>query len=99
LTKEYEVNITQNAQEDLEKIFYYIAADSIDNASRFIIELEKKVYSLEHLPKRNPLIFENEYFGTDYRHLIHKKYRIIYRVLENSVFILRIIHGAKLLDL
>lgn len=50
---------------------------------------KKKVYSLEHLPKRNPLISENEYFGTDYRHLIHKKYRIIYRVLENSVFILR----------
>ena len=45
------------------------------------------------------LISENEYFGTDYRHLIHKKYRIIYRLLENSVFILRIVHGAKLLEL
>lgn len=99
LTKKYEVNLTQYAQEDLEHIFYYIAADSISNASNFIIELEKKVYSLEHLPNRNPLIPENEYFGTDYRHLIYKKYRIIYRVLENSVFILRIIHGAKLLDL
>jgi len=99
LKKKYEVNLTRHAQEDLEHIFDYIAADSINNASNFIVELEKSVYSLEHLPNRNPLIPENEYFGTDYRHLIYKKYRIIYRVLENSVFILRIIHGAKLLEI
>ena len=98
MTKKYEVNITKHAQEDLEQIFYYIAADSVENASKFIVELEEKVYSLEHLPKRNPLITENIFFGTDYRHLIHKKYRIIYRILKNSVFILRIIHGAKLLE-
>lgn len=99
MTKKYKVNLTQHAQEDLEHIFYYIAADSISNASSFIIELEKKVYSLEHLPYRNPFIPENEYFGTEYRHLIFKKYRIIYRVSEDTVFILRIIHGAKLLEL
>jgi len=99
LTKTYKVNLTQHAQEDLEHIFYYIAADSISNASNFVLELEKKVYSLEILPNRNPIIAENEYFGTDYRHLTYKKYRIIYRVVEDSVFILRIIHGKKLLEL
>jgi toxin ParE1/3/4 len=93
------VNLTQHAQEDLEHIFYYVAADSEDNAADFILELEEKVYSLEHLPNRNPLIPENEYFKTDYRHLIFKKYRIIYRILENSVFVLRILHGTKLLEL
>jgi addiction module RelE/StbE family toxin len=98
VTGKYEVNITQHAQDDLEHIFYYIASDSVNNASKFILELEKKVYSLEAFPERNPFIPENEYFGTDYRHLIHKKYRIIYRVLENTVFILRIIQGAKLLS-
>ncbi|MBN2001399.1 type II toxin-antitoxin system RelE/ParE family toxin [candidate division KSB1 bacterium] len=99
MTKKYKVKLTQHAQEDLEHIFYYIAADSISNASNFVIELEEKVYSLEQFPNRNPLIPENEYFETDYRHLIFKKYRIIYRVSENSVFILRIIRGDKLLDL
>ncbi|MCD4791130.1 MAG: type II toxin-antitoxin system RelE/ParE family toxin [Bacteroidales bacterium] len=29
--------------------------------------------------------------------LVYKKYRIIYRVIEDSVFILRIIHGARML--
>lgn len=93
------MNLTKHAQKDLERIFYYIAADSAENASAFILEIEEKVYSLEHLPNRNPLIPENEYFGTDYRHLIYKEYRIIYRVLENSVFVLRILQGAKLLEL
>ena len=99
MIKKYDVYLTQHAQEDLEHIFYYIAADSIGNASNFIMEPEKRVFSLEHLPNRNPLIPENVYFGTDYRHLLYNDYRIIYRIWENSVFILRIIHGAKLLEL
>ena len=99
MTRKYRVNLTQHAQGDLEHIYYYIASDSVNKASNFIIQLEKRVYSLENFPNRNPLISENEYFGTDYRHIIFKKYRIIYRIVENSVFILRIIHGTKLLEL
>ena len=99
MTRKYRVNLTEHAQDDLEHIYYYIASDSVNNASDFIIQLEKRVYSLENFPKRNPLISENEYFGTDYRHLIFKKYRIIYRIVEDLVFILRIIHGTKLLEL
>ncbi len=99
MAKKYQVNLTQQAQNDLEQIFYYIEDDSINNAANFILQLEKKVYSLEDFPDRNPLISENEFFGTDYRHLIYKKYRILYRIAEKSVFILRIFHGAKLLNL
>ncbi|MFC1859470.1 type II toxin-antitoxin system RelE/ParE family toxin [Thermodesulfobacteriota bacterium] len=99
MTKKYKVNLTQHAQNDLEHIFYYIANDSINNAANFILELEKKVYSLENFPGRHPLIPENEFFGTDYRHLIYNKYRIVYRITENSVFVLRILHGAKLLKI
>ena len=73
MTKKYKVNLTQHAQEDLEHIFYYIADDSINNAANFVLELERKVYSLNTFPERQPLIPENEFFGTDYRHLIYKK--------------------------
>jgi plasmid stabilization system protein ParE len=69
-----------------------------DPAANFIHKLEEKVDSLDTFPERHPLIPENEYFGTDYRHLIYKKYRIIYRIIEHSVIILRIIHGGKLLE-
>ena len=46
MTKRYKVNLTQLAQKDLEQIYYYIAADSIKNATNFVLELEKKIYSL-----------------------------------------------------
>ena len=95
----YKIHLTKHAQEDLEHIFDYIANDSPQNASQFILEIEKRVYSLENPPNRNPLIPENEYFGTAYRHLIYHKYRIIYRITEDNVFILRVIHGAKLLEI
>ncbi len=99
MKKQYQVNLSQQAQNDLERIFYYIADDSINDAANFILQLEKKVYTLELFPDRHPLIPENEFFDTDYRHLIFKKYRIVYRITESSVFILRIFHGAKLLNL
>ena len=99
MKKRFRVNLSQQAQNDLEQIFYYIADDNINNATNFILQLEKKIYSLENFPERHPLIPENEFFGTNYRHLIFKKYRVVYRIAEKSVFILRIFHGAKLLDL
>ncbi|MBI4792778.1 MAG: type II toxin-antitoxin system RelE/ParE family toxin [Deltaproteobacteria bacterium] len=98
MAKKYKVNISQNAQNDLEHIFFYIAGDSINNAKKFIVELEKKIYSLDSLPERFAYIPENIYFGTSYRHIIHKKYRVIYRISGDSVYILRVIHGSKLLD-
>ena len=99
MKKRFRVNLSQQAQNDLEQIFYYIADDNINNATNFILQLEKKIYSLENFPQRHPLIPENEFFDTNYRHLIFKKYRVVYRIAEKSVFILRIFHGAKLLDL
>jgi toxin ParE1/3/4 len=97
--KKYQVKLTQQAQDDLEQIYYYSLNDSVKNATNFLLQLEEKIYSLEAFPHRNPFIPENEFFGTDYRHLIYKKYRIVYRMTEKSVYILRIFHGAKLLNL
>jgi len=99
VAKKYRVNISQNAQNDLEHIFSYIAADSINNAKKFILELEEKIYRLNTFPEGFAYIPENIFFGTNYRHIIHKKYRVIYKIDNNSVYILRVIQGSRLLDL
>jgi len=96
--KKYKVNISRNAQNDLEHIFFFIAEDSINNAKKFVLELEKKIYSLDTFPERFALIPENIFFGTNYRHIIHKKYRVIYKIDNDLIYILRMIHGARLLD-
>ena len=99
MAKKYKVNISFNAQKDLEHIFFYIAADSINNANNFILELEEKIYSLDTMPERFALIPENIFFDTNYRQITRKKYRVIYKISGNSVFIMRVVHGAKILDL
>ncbi len=98
MPKKYKVNISRNAQNDFEHIFFYIAEDSVNRAKKFVLELEKKIYSLDTFPERFALVPENIFFGTSYRHITHKKYRVIYKIAGDSVYILRVIHGAKLLD-
>lgn len=70
------------------------------NAIAFIPEIEEKLNGSNIFPDRNPVIPEGQILQTrEYRHLIYKNYRIIYRFNQEIVFILRIFHGSKLLDI
>ena len=95
----YKVLLALHAENDLAEIYDYIAADNPANAIAFILTLEEKIYSLSTMPKRAPLIPENSLLGTRYRHLIHGKYRIIFKVQTPKVTVLRVIHGSRLLEL
>ena len=92
------VKITRTAEADTEEIWSFIAQDSPDAADRFLRELDTQVITLERFPERCPLIAENELMGTRYRHLIYGEYRTIFRVSGRTVVVLRIVHGARLLD-
>ena len=92
------VKITATAQADIEEIWSYIAHDDQEAADRFLDELDRQLSSLERFPERCPLIPENRLMGTAYRHLVHGEYRTIFRSFRRTVLILRIIHGARLLD-
>ncbi len=94
--KKYNVVITATAQADFRKLWEYIAADSPAHAASFLSEIEARALSLEFFPERHQFIGENELLNTDYRHLVYKDYRILYRIDGNDVFIVRIVHGAML---
>ena len=94
----YSVEITPIAESDVEDIWTYIANDSPANATAFILRLEEQIATLEQSPERCPLIPENEQMGTSYRHLLNGAYRTIFRIGGETVFILRIIHGSRLLE-
>jgi toxin ParE1/3/4 len=100
VTKKYKVKITRTAELDVNYIWDYISQENPENAVTFIKEIEDKVTGLHILPDRNPVIPEGIILQTkEYRHLIYKHYRIIYRITEDTVYILRIFHGSKLLDI
>lgn len=94
----YRVEITSTAQRDTEEIWTYIAHDSPVKASSFILEFVKQISTLEQFPLRCPLIPENEVLGTSCRHLLYGDYRTLFEVVDKTVFILRIVHGSRLLD-
>jgi plasmid stabilization system protein ParE len=95
----YRVKITPAAERDIEDIWFYIAEDSPEKATAFILALEEQTKTLESLPERCPLIPENEYLNRGYRHLLHSSYRTIFRVDGRIVYVLRVIHGARLLEI
>ncbi|MDW7711654.1 MAG: type II toxin-antitoxin system RelE/ParE family toxin [Deferrisomatales bacterium] len=94
----FEVHITPTAEADIAEIWDYIAQDSPEQATAFVLALEEQIASLERHPERCPRIPENEVLGTPYRHLTHGSYRTVFRVAGPKVVILRVVHGARLLD-
>jgi plasmid stabilization system protein ParE len=94
----YQVKITRTAEGDLKEIWDYIAKDSPREAERFIARIEHQVTTLELYPERCPSVPENEVLGTGYRHILYGDYRTIFRIFQKTVYILRIIHGSRLLD-
>lgn len=95
----FRVEITPTAESDIGDIGSFIAEESPENATSFILALEQQVLTLESLPERCPLIPENEVLNTRCRHLIYGNYRTIFRIAGKTVYVLRVIHGARLLEL
>ena len=95
----YRVEITRHAEADLETIYAYIAQDNPTAALGFVEAIEHQVASLEQFPLRAAVIPEAGDLGVSYRHMIHGPYRTIFRIEGKRVYILRVIHGSRLLDL
>lgn len=98
MPKKYRVDITATAEADTAAIWDYIAQDNPDAATAFIQRLEEQIGTLERYPERCPLVSENDLLGTVYRHLLFGNYRTIFKIIGARMIILRIIHGARLLD-
>ena len=90
------VNISwsQLALDDLKNIHAYIALDSQYYATNFIDKLVKKIKLLERYPSSGRIVPEFE--NAEIRELIEGKYRIVYKLGESEVTILRIQNFAKL---
>ena len=97
--QKYRVEITKVAESDIRDIFRYIASDNESAAKRLITEIEEQIESLEQFPLRCPVIPESKELGREYRHIVYGNYRTIFRIEGYRVIIMRVFHGARLLDL
>lgn len=97
--QKYPVKITRIAERDIYSIFQYIARDNPSAAIKWVSEIEHQINSLEIFPNRCSVISEAKELGKEYRHIIYGNYRTIFRIQGSEVIIMRVIHGARLLDL
>lgn len=85
----YTVLVENEANKDLQSIFKYISKnDSSVKAKKFILELSKKIESLNSIPYR----CRGSYYSddTNTRDLIYKGYTIVFKIINKNVHILTI---------
>lgn len=87
------VHLTEEAEEDLERIADYIALDNPARAISFLQELRGKCLALADMPERFPLVPRYEASGV--RRRGHGNYLIFYRVEPEKVVIVHVLHGAQ----
>jgi len=91
----YLVEPTDKALTDAGETYFWINEQSEQAALRWYEGLMKAFRSLEKNPLRCPLAPENAFFEEEVRQLIYGKYRILFTIEGEKVFVLRVRHGAR----
>ena len=86
------VALSTGAASDLERIADYIAKDDPRRALSLVQELRGKCENLVDVPLGFPLVPRYERHGV--RRRVHGNYLIFYRVDEEDIVIIHILHGA-----
>ena len=82
-----------SALEDVNSIAEYIARDSADRAALFIVRLFEATDRLQEFPLSGRII--PEIGNPSCREVIYGSYRIMYRLVNNDVWITGVVHGAR----
>jgi toxin ParE1/3/4 len=93
----YQVVVTDDAERDLEEIYTYIAeADSAQNAEYVLDGILAAAEDLATFPDRGSVPKELRGLGiSEYRQVLFKPYRAIYRVVDRQVVIYLIADGRR----
>ena len=96
--EQVKIVITESAYADLLDIETYISQDSEFIARKFISKIFDKIDQLYKYPTSGK--FVPEIPDKSIRELLLNKYRIIYQIVdERNINVIRIVHGARLLDI
>lgn len=86
------VELSVEAEDDLERIGDHIARDNPARAISFLGELRAKCLGLANFPERFALVPRYEDHGL--RHRAHGNHLVFYRVETEKVVVIHILHGA-----
>jgi addiction module RelE/StbE family toxin len=92
----YKVSWSVAAVEDVEEIATYIEKDSPRYAQAVVDRLITTARGLANFPMRGRIV--PELADPTYRERFVHSYRLIYRIEADSVLIVAVIHGRRVLD-
>ena len=87
------VVITDAAKADLVEIGEFIRPHNPKRALTFVDELLDRCATLADMPNAFPLVPRYERYGI--RRCVHRDYLIFYRVIEDLIVVVHILHGAR----
>lgn len=92
---EYSIRLLQAAEEDLNEIILYIAADNPAAAETLGNKIEKNLSHLSKHPFFGTIPHEEELSAMGYHFLVVQNYLIFDTIEGHSILIHRILHGAR----
>ena len=101
MTAIYEVVLTEDAQQDLQELYDYIAAHDAPARADYVLDcIEQLLASLSNMPERGAWTKELLALGIrEYRETYFKPYRVIYRVIQGDkrrmVYVYLIVDGRR----
>ena len=86
MTAVYEVVLTEDAHQDLQELYDYIAANDAPAKADYVLDcIEQVLASLATMPERGAWTKELLALGIrEYRETYFKPYRVIYRVMQSD---------------
>ena len=93
----FTVFLTFDAARDLEDLYAYIALHDAPRKADYVLDQIAKAFAtLSRFPERGAYPRELLALGIrEYREIFFKPYRIVYRVMDQNVYVLLIVDGRR----
>ena len=99
MSRNYTVKWTATAGHDLDSIIGFIAEDSLDEAIKILEKIREKAAGLYALPERGRVVPELKDQGIIlYREVILAPWRVIYRISDQTVYVLAVFDARRNLE-
>ena len=94
-TDKFQIRLLKIAEEDFTELIKFIADDNPDAAEATAAKIEKNLELLSDNPYMGRIPRDEEIRNLGYRYLIVQNYIIFYTMEGKTIFIHRILHGAR----
>ena len=94
-TDKYQIRLLLIAEEDLTEIISFIAADNPIAANSLADKIEKNIELLSENPMLGRIPRDEDIKNLGYRYIIVQNYIVFYTIEEKTIFVHRILHGAR----